>query len=117
PPPARSTCSRSPSRPRRAPRRSRSSSSPTPPSRPTPARRSESCRRRRRGARARLACPRPPRSRLQRLFELDELAAEGLLHHAHPLRIALHHRLGHLLRLLAADVRRQRRNLRIRLDL
>src|SRR5919201_2233155 len=49
---------------------------------------------------------------LQVLGELGELALERLLHHAGPLRIALHHRLGHLLRLVHPYVRRQRRELR-----
>src|SRR3954470_22924306 len=53
----------------------------------------------------------------ERLLEFLQLPPERLLHHADELRVSLGHRLRHLLGLFPADVRRQRRDLRIDGDL
>src|SRR5205085_8953446 len=53
----------------------------------------------------------------QALLELDELSEQRLLDHAHSLGVALDHRLGHLLGLHPRDVRRERGDLRVDLDL
>src|SRR5947207_5991933 len=53
----------------------------------------------------------------ERLLEFLQLPPERLLHHADELGVSLGHRLRHLLGLFPADVRRQRRDLRVDRDL